>query len=122
MAVLKRADVPQVELRTETVTLKSLGAEVIVRGRMLAETMALSGLQATSAKPRDGESAEDAQVRAGADIVAFTLANQVVLEDGEPMWSARQWSVHGAAHPNEVVELHGIAQRLSGVGEDVEKN
>lgn len=123
MELLQRSAVPVLALRTERVPMASLGAEVIVRGRVLEQTLALFALHASVLTPREGESDAEAKVRAGADLVANTLAHQVVLADDLPMWSAAQWRVHGGAHPDEVMVLHAVAQRMAGaVVEDVEKN
>lgn len=123
MELLQRSAVPALILPIERAPMASLGAEVVVRGRVLEQTLSLFALHATVLTPREGESAEQARVRAGADLVAETLAHQVVLGDGLPMWSAEQWRVHGGMHPDEVMALHAVAQRLAGANaEDVEKN
>ncbi len=123
MELLERGAVPTPTLRTEEVPMASLGGKVIVRGRLLAQALALNTLHLEAAVVRDGETPSQAAERAGAEIVARTLAGQVLLGDGKPMWNAEQWSIHGAAHPEEVIALHHVAQRLSGaVAEDVAKN
>lgn len=123
MEVLERAAVAPPQLRTERAQMESLKGEVIVRGRLLAQTLELYTLQASALEPREGETPEQAKVRAGAELVAHALAHQVVLADGQPMWTAQQWLIHGGEHPQEVVALHAVAQRLAGaVTEDVEKN
>lgn len=128
MELLERADVSRPVLATEPAPMESLRVMVLVRARMLAETLEVLALHAHALQPREGESAERAQVRAGAEIVAQTLAHQVVLADGKPMWTAEEWLVHGGKYPGEVMRLHAIAQRLAGVDEsgvtsgDVAKN
>jgi hypothetical protein len=127
MAVIQRADVPgDVAVRQEIVPVESLGGDVIVRGRMLAETMFLLSLGraeddeapegADGAKPKK-LTARERKVRAvrhGVDVVCETLHMQVVLEDGAPMFSARQWEQHGAQHPTELLALYKVAERLAG--------
>jgi hypothetical protein len=127
MALLQRADVPgAVTVRQEIVHVASLGGEVIVRGRMLAETMLLLSLRGNEADEEDAVTADakpkkltarERKVRAvrhGVDVVCETLHMQVVLEDGEPMFSAEQWQQHGAQHPTELLDLYKVAERLAG--------
>jgi hypothetical protein len=126
MALLQRADVPgAVTVRQEIVHVASLGGEVIVRGRLLAETLLLQALGRAEADEGDGEGAAPAKkltarqrkerdVRRGVDLVCETLHMQVVLEDGEPMFSAEQWQQHGAQHPTELLDLYKVAERLAG--------
>lgn len=128
MELLDRAAVPSPTLRTEEVPMPSLGGKVIVRGRGLQEQLALNALHVKGLVPIDGETADQAAQRIGAELVVTALASQVLLGDGKPMWSADQWAVHGANHLQELFDLHGVAQRLSGEGsagqpaEDVAKN
>jgi hypothetical protein len=126
MALLQRADVPgAVTVRQEIVHVASLGGEVIVRGRLLAETLLLQALGRAEADEGDGEGAAPAKkltarqrkerdVRRGVDLVCETLHMQVVLEDGEPMFSAEQWQQHGAQQPAELLDLYTVAERLAG--------
>jgi hypothetical protein len=126
MALLQRADVPgAVTVRQEIVHVASLGGEVIVRGRLLAETLLLQALGRAEADEGDGEGAAPAKkltarqrkerdVRRGVDLVCETLHMQVVLEDGEPMFSAEQWQQHGAQQPAELLDLYKVAERLAG--------
>jgi hypothetical protein len=127
MALIQRADLPgDVNVRQEIVRLESLGGDVIVRGRMLAETMLLLALDRSDADEdeagADGGKAKKLTarerkvlaVRHGVDLVCETLHMQVVLEDGAPMFTAEQWQQHGAQQPKELLELYKVAERLAG--------
>lgn len=118
MSYLERDKVVAPTVRRETVTLPSLGADVIVRTRMLADRMALSTLQEHIKAKQAGESEEDAMVRVGSAVVAKTLALQVELQDGKPLYTAEEWALHGADHPNEVLALYEICQGMSGADQD----
>jgi hypothetical protein len=120
--ILKRGDVPAPVLKRETHPMPSLGGSVIVSGLLLADVLTLaSPSSATEVQP--GESEGDAMKRIGAHAVAATLAKCVLLEDGKPMWTPEQWSIHGATHPGEVIALYQVAQRLNGGnGETAAKN
>jgi hypothetical protein len=114
MEVLKRADIPQVELRTERVTVESLGGDLIVRARDLPLTLRLASLRARLVKPEEGETADDAQTRAGAEYAAQVLAKQVVDADGEAVMTAAQWSIWGGTRYGEFIRLYEKAEELSG--------
>lgn len=122
MDLVKRAALPQVELRTERVTVESLGGDVIVRGVMLADTLRLAQLRARAARPLEGETDDDAQLRAGAEYAAQVLALQVVDGDGEPLMPATQWSIWGGGNAGEFNRLYDAAARLRGEAGDTEKN
>ncbi len=110
-------------LRTEIVTVESLGGDVLVRGRKLAESMRLSTIRQKVPTQQEGESPEDAEVRAVAEMVTLTLAMQVCDGGGRRLWSAEQWAIWGGAHPSDLARLHEVAERLSGSNtEAVRKN
>lgn len=120
MAMLQRADVRAPVLPKETVDVPALGGEVVVCGLLLSDRLALSALQADLATPPEGASeadAEQAQRRAGAQIVFHTLARCVVLADDKPLYSPAEWDHFGAAHPEAVLGLYRKARALSGQDE-----
>jgi hypothetical protein len=123
MELIKRADLPQVELRTERVTVESLGGDVLVRGRMLAQSLQLAKLHESALSPVEGESEEEAQARAGAEIGSMTLAMQVLDGDEQPLMPASKWAIWGASHNKEFGELYAACKRVSGEApEAAEKN
>lgn len=123
MELVKRADIPQVELRTERVPVPSLNGDVLVRGRLLSDTLRLAQLRATAGEKREGETDEDAQMRAGAHYAAAVLACQVLDADEKPLMSIEQWGIWGGSHAAEFNVLYDAAMRVSGDRvEAVEKN
>jgi hypothetical protein len=114
MAVIKRDQVAAPSMVREPVPVPSLGGDVIVRSRLLADSMAINTLQESIRTVVEGESEEDRLVRVGSMVVAKTLSLQVVLEDDSPMYTMEQWALHGAKHSDEVLALYNICQRLSG--------
>lgn len=123
MALIERNQAPAPVLPKETVQVDALGGEVIVRGLLLSERLALSAEQAGLLASQDGESSAPARMRAGAQMVPRTLAACVILADGQPMWTADEWDRFGAAHAEPAFELFAVAQRLSGLdAKESEKN
>jgi hypothetical protein len=122
MELLKRADLPQVELRTERVTVESLGGDVQVRGLMLAQMLRLAQLRGKAADKQAGESDDDAKLRAGAEYAAQVLASQVVDADGTPLMSSDEWSIWGGCNASEFNELYDVAARMRGEAGAAEKN
>lgn len=115
MALIERSAAPVAPiLPKETVPVAELGGDVIVRGMLLSESMALAGLSADLAEIKPGESTEQAQRRAGREIVFFTLASCVVLADGLPFWTAAEWDAFGSKHPAVVLDLYKKSRRLGG--------
>jgi hypothetical protein len=122
MELLKRADLPKVELRSERVTVSSLGGDVIVRGLMLAQSLQLAHVRAKAAAQAEGETVDDAQMRAGATYAAAVLACQVLDADDQPLMSAEQWSIWGGRHADEFQQLYDAATRANGGAGEAEKN
>lgn len=111
---LERNQIKAPVLPKEAVQVDVIGGEVIVRGLLLSERLALSALNGQLSQPLPGENADLAQARAGAAMVAHTLARVVVLADEQPLYSAIEWDEFGAAHPGDVLELFRISRRLNG--------
>lgn len=120
MTMLKREDAARLlpVLPRRTVLIAELGAEVIVRGMLLSERMALSAMGADLAALQPGETAQQAQARAGREVVFFTLSRCVVLADDAPLFTAAQWDAFGAQHPGAVLDLYKQARQLGGYEED----
>jgi len=116
MALLQRADVRAPVVRKESVDVPALGGEVIVCSLLLADRLALSALQAELAAvpAQPGETPEQAHSRAGGQIVFHTLARTVVLGDGLPLYTPKEWNEFGAAHPDAVLGLYRKSRALSG--------
>jgi hypothetical protein len=123
MELVNRADLPQVELRTERVTVESLGGDVLVRGRMLGQSLYLAQLRAGVSAKLDGENDDEAAMRAGAEYASAVLACQVLAADEKPLMTAQQWATWGGSHALEFNTLYDAAMRVSGDRvEDVQKN
>ncbi len=101
-------------LPKEVVPVDAIGGEVIVRGLLMSEQMAITAQIMQASAPRDGESEEAARIRARSERVAQTLARTVVLDDGKPLWSVAEWDVFGCREPAAALELFRVAQRLNG--------
>lgn len=116
---IERSKVQAPVLPKEATEVPAIGGEVIVRAMLLSDRMAIWDMS----KARDGETAEQARVRGESRIVADTLARSVVLDDGEPLWSSKEWDEFAATNPSEALRLFNIANRLSGGdAEAIEKN
>lgn len=123
MALLSRDQIKTPVLPKETVHVPGLGGDVVVRGLLLSESLAVRELVRQLRKPLDGETEAQAQARAGAQMCAATLAKAVCLANGEPVWPAHEWEVFGAQHTGDALMLFEVSQRLDGLkAEDVEKN
>ena len=106
---LNRSDIATPSVPRETVAVPSLGGEVIVRGMLLSERLALfSGLRNETA---------------GYGHIARLLAPVVIGEDGKPLLTAEEWEAFGGTNFAEVLDLFTVARRLSGLDtEELEKN
>lgn len=106
MAILERGAIAAPTLPKRTVEVPELGGEVIVRGLLLADRLAvLSGDKLDFSR------------------ISRLLASTVVLADGLPMWTAAEWEEFGAAHFDAAVRLFDVAAELSGLRTEIaEKN
>ena len=96
-------------LPKETVAVEELGGEVVVRGLLLSERLALYA------------GAND-EGRVFAQIPAL-LAQTVVDADGAAIYDAAAWEAFGAQHMDAALRLFGVAKRLSGLdAESAAKN
>lgn len=111
---LERNQIKPPVLPKEAVQVDALGGEVIVRGLLLSERLALSSQQARLFQPQAEETQEDADARAGVAMVPVTLARCVLASDNKPVWSEAEWEAFGAVHTADAVLLFNTAVRLSG--------
>ena len=101
---LKKADIKPPVLPKETVEVDALGGEVVVRGLLLRERLALF------------DDARDGGERFG--HLSAVLAACVVDADGKQVFTVDEWEQFGAVHFEAALKLFNVAQRLSGL--DVE--
>lgn len=101
MALLKKSQITSPVLPKETVDVAELGGEVVVRGLLLSERLALYA-------NAGGDGRVFAQIPA-------LLAQTVVDADGETVFDAAQWEAFGARHMDAALRLFGVAKRLSGL-------
>lgn len=117
MALIERGQVAAPTVPKETVSVAALGGEVILRGLLLSDRLALSAISAEAGAQRDGETPEQAQRRVGQQTVFHTLARTVVLADGEPLYTVAEWDAFGGLHPDAVLDLYRKSRALSGYDE-----
>lgn len=101
MALLKKSQIASPVLPKETVDVAELGGEVVIRGLLFSERLALFARV-------------DEKGKAFAEIPQL-LALTVIDGDGEPVFTAEQWEAFGARHMETLLHLFSIAKRLSGL-------
>lgn len=111
--MIKRDAVVHAERKREEVDVPALGGSVAVVQMGLATRLAAESV--ASKQDRDDPAAVYASI-------PHVLAGCVVDADGLPLMSPAQWSQFGVTNRDAVVELFNTAMRLSGIGEDAEKN
>lgn len=117
MAVIKRATVPAPTVPKETVDVPALGGEVVVRGLLLSERMAIQKKIVTL---RKADADEEGTVHA---ILPVLLAICVIDADSLPVFDVDAWQAFGARHTAQAVDLFNTAWRLSGfAGPEEAKN
>lgn len=102
---LRRNEIAAPVLPKETHECGPLGGEVVVRGLLLRERLALFD-DALAGAQKYGH-------------ISAVLAACVVDAEGEPVYTVEQWEQFGAAHFEAALALFRVAQRLSGL--DVEE-
>lgn len=109
MALISKANIAAPVLPKETVEVSALGGEVIVRGLLLSERLALfAGIR------EDGN--------AFAHLPSM-LAATVQDADGLQVFSEQEWEAFGAKHFEAALSLFAVARKLSGLDAEVaEKN
>ena len=106
---LKKSEIKPPVLPKETHDVPELGGEVVVRGLLLSERLALFA---------------DAQADGGRfSHIARLLACVVIDAEGKPVFTADEWEQFGASNFEAVLRVFEIARRLSGLDAEVrEKN
>lgn len=105
---LKRDQIAAPVLPKEAVEVPEMGGEVVVRGLLLRERLALF---------------DDAKGGERYGHISAVLAACVVDADGRQVWSAEQWEQFGARHFEAALRLFDVARRLSGLdAEERKKN
>lgn len=127
MAVVDRNAVAAPVLPKETVEVEALGGEVVVRGLLLTERLALEARIASAREQLiKAQSSGNATVgvQTVGEIAVPALLTACVLDvHGEPLWTEAQWQAFGCRHQGQALALFNVAWRLSGFArEDVEKN
>lgn len=112
MGLIQRADVRAPVLRKETVTVDSIGGDVVVRGLLGSERIRLHGLQEAVVRRAGGD--DDAHVQAGASAIPAALEKTVLAGDGKPLWTAAQWDEFASEHLDDALHLFSVVMRLSG--------
>lgn len=102
---LNRSQLKEPTLEREPVDVPELGGEVIVQAMMMSDRLQI----ATADLPRFAH-------------VAEVLARSVVDDEGVRFWTAQQWEVFGGQNQDAAWKLFGVAQRLSKLGSNDEKN
>lgn len=111
-------------LPKEAVDVPEIGGEVIVRGLLLTERLALFVENLPQAQAEGEEAVIDGPVAADRYIhIPRMLARTVLAADGKPLWTEAQWEEFGAVHFDVALRLFHVAQRLSGLQvEEAKKN
>lgn len=101
---IKRSDIKPPVLPKEAVRVEALGGEVVVRGMLLRERLAI---MSEARKQPDGS--------VDFSNICQVLALCVLADDGKPVYaSAQLWEEFGATHMEEAIELFTKCQALSG--------
>lgn len=106
---LKKSEIKAPVLPKEAVPVAELGGEVIVRGLLLSERLALfAGIN------------EEGKAFAH---IPRVLAATVQDADGLPVFNEQEWEAFGASSFEAALRLFAVARRLSGLdAEAAEKN
>jgi hypothetical protein len=118
---MPRSQVRPAALPSEAVACGPIGGEVIVRGMDMPLLLAFSAERKRLGTPREGEAQEVANERAAGALVPLVLHGCVVLDDGDSVYTLKQWGEFGALYPDEAMQLFQRAMRLSGQDTDAEK-
>ena len=119
MALVEQA--PEPCLPIEEVTVDSLGGEVFVRGMDMPQMLQYIAGRRAAAAPRNGETEDEANMRAGTEAVAKALAVTVLKANKQPLYTEQQWRAWGAQHLPEVMRLYAVSMRLSGQDGEAER-
>lgn len=107
MAVVNRSSVAAPTLPKQTVEVAALDGEVIVRGLLLTERLAIEARVVGLRKAGEEVNA----------ILPAVLAQCVLAADELPLWTEQEWQVFGVKHQGQALALFNVAWRLSGFAE-----
>lgn len=130
MPVIHRAHVAEPTLAKQTVEVEALGGEVVVRGLLLVERLAVTSrlvaLRQKAPKPTEPPAEQAGPYDPQHDIntvIPMLLAIAVVDAEGEPLWTESQWQAFGGRHQAQALALFNVAWDLAGLNEKaLEKN
>lgn len=119
--LLNRCNISKPLVRKETVDVLELGGEVVVRGTMLDERLALVfGVSPETDLPAKSG---DEDPRWKYRHIARLLAYAVVDAEGAPIFTVDEWAEFGGQHFGATLQLYSVARRVSGLdGEETKKN
>lgn len=101
---LKKSEIKAPVLPKEAVQVDELGGEVVVRGLLLRERLAIfSNTEAGEKFAHVGE----------------LLAATVMDADGLQVYTAQEWDEFGTKHFSAAMQLFQVARRLSGIDAEV---
>lgn len=107
--ILKKPDIKPPVLPKETIDVPELGGEIILRGLLLSERLALF-----------------ADVREGGERyshIARLLAVTAIDADGHQVYTVDEWEQFGAQYFDAALRLFDVARRISGLDAEArEKN
>jgi hypothetical protein len=123
MTTLTRKTATPPVLPEEVAPFPPAGGDVLVRGLLMTQRLANDRLHQADRVPLEDETDMQAHARAGARIVTRVLAQAVVEEGGQPLFTEEEWDRFGATHRADVFRIFNVAMRLSGHDlEVIEKN
>lgn len=122
MSLIAREQIAPCELPEEVVTVAAIGGDVLVRGMDMPQLIRFRARQRAVQALKRGEKQEDADQRAGAELMPILLEMTVMAGDGEPVYSAAQWGVFTIKHQDDALQLCGVAMRLSGLEKEPGKS
>lgn len=102
MTVINKANVPPPVLPKRVVDVPELGGEVIVRGLLLSDRLAVY----RKAKTDDL-------------FISDLLACTVVDSENQPIYTKEQWEEFGSNHFNQSLNLYKVAKELSGLDAEI---
>lgn len=115
MTIVTREQIAPCVLPEETVLAPSVGGDVLVRGMDITQVMRFKSQLRAIGKPRKGEDQATADERSGAEMLPILLSMTVLAADGDPVYSAAQWSAFAIKHMGEAMQIAEVSMRLSGL-------
>lgn len=118
MALLSREAIVPVALPQEEVPLPEAGGNVLVQGMDLPRLQRFAAARRRALELHGAETPEEAQERAGTELLPLALELCVLAGDGQPVYSYAQWASFAVRHPEQAMGLFSTAMRLSGQGDE----